>query len=118
MLHATIHSARREAPTNLLPLTITFEVAAAALEVLPRMFFEPDGSFVWVGETDAGRWQLDGQLQDRGPTLDHVEIKGTCAPEPFAQFLAALRGNAELLVFQQVQAGELLDESAAVGLLG
>ena len=31
-------------------LPVTFEQAETALAALPRLFIEPDGSFVWVGE--------------------------------------------------------------------
>src|SRR4051812_40193066 len=80
MLHVTIHAGPRDVacqaerlyqgqlvsplaltPADWLPLAVTFEQVAAALEVLPRMFFEPDGSFVWVSPDGEPHWQLDGQ---------------------------------------------------------
>lgn len=132
MLHATIHTVSREpsaglphdseggriatlalTTTDLEPLAVTFESAAAALEGLPRMYFEPDGSFVWVSSAGETPWQLEGQLQDRGQCLDHVEIKGTCAPAAFAGLLQALRSKEEPLVFQLVQAAVIVDEATA-----
>ncbi|MCE9546541.1 MAG: hypothetical protein K8T25_13625 [Planctomycetia bacterium] len=66
----------------------TFDEAIALLSELPRMFVEPDGSFVWVGgdgsalpEIDA--WQIDGLLYDQGPRLSHAEIKGICPRREF-----------------------------------
>ena len=43
-------------------LPCTWEQAAAELEALPRMIFEPDGSWIWSGGVGAERWQIDGHL--------------------------------------------------------
>jgi hypothetical protein len=41
------------APASLAtPFPVSFEQAAAALSALPRMYCEPDGSFVWVSAAD------------------------------------------------------------------
>lgn len=71
---------------------VTFDEAYARLVELPRMFLEPDGSFVWVSPRDeeGWRWKLDGMLQDGGPRLAFLELKGHCGPEVFAVILAAL----------------------------
>jgi hypothetical protein len=112
---------QREVPTlrtdsyALAPLAVTFESAAAALEALPRLYFEPDGSFVWTGEHTA--WQLDGQLHDRGETLDYAELKGTCPPNALAALLAALRRAEEPLVFHCVREGIFVDEPTATALM-
>ena len=66
------------------PFAISFEEAYAALEALPRMFIEPDGSFVWVakeagaGGDPAARQQVDGLLFDRAGYLQYVELSGSC----------------------------------------
>jgi hypothetical protein len=136
MLHVTIHAGPRDvacqaerqyqgqlvsplalAPGDWLPLAVTFEQVAAALEVLPRMYFEPDGSFVWVAPEGEPHWQLDGQLQDRGAQLDYVELKGTCAEAACAQLWEILRGDAPRLVFQLVAEGVFVDEATATRLL-
>lgn len=136
MLHATIHTAANHPSAGppyaldgvevstlampaaeLRPLLVTFEEAAAAIERLPRMFFEPDGSFVWVSARDEAAWQLDGQLQDQGERLDHVELKGTCSAAALAQLLAALRSDGETFVFQLLRAAVIIDEAAAEQLL-
>jgi hypothetical protein len=84
------------------PFAVTFEQAAERLERLPRLYFEPDGSFVWVGEgrtrADNGEsakpshrpWQLDGQLQEAAGRVQHVELKGDCPAAEFQQLLTAL----------------------------
>jgi hypothetical protein len=136
MLHATIHAVRHEASagephecesgriatlalttSDLEPLAVTFEAAAAALEALPRLYFEPDGSFLWVSSEGPMPWQLEGQLQDRGAQLDHVEIKGTCDAAAFAALQQALGGDSHPLVFQLVQAAVVIDEATAQHLL-
>lgn len=101
MFHATLRAAGGAA------LPVSFEAAAAALEALPRLYFEPDGSFVWVAASERA-WQLEGQLQDRGPQLDHVEIKGTCTPDGFAQFLAAFGWPGVALELHLVSEGRTL----------
>lgn len=116
MLHATIHAAG-DANGTPLPLSVTFEEVAAALKALPRLYFEPDGSFVWVSDDPLHPWQLDGQLQDQGDRLDHVVIKGTCSPEAFRQLLDILRGEASQLTFQLVGSADFADETAAIRLL-
>jgi hypothetical protein len=83
------------------PLSVSFEVAAARLAALPRMFIEPDGSFVWVAdESPANRCQVDGSLCDGRDSLQHIELKGSCTPAAWDQFLSALNGTSgtELLV--------------------
>lgn len=95
--------------TDLPPLSVTFEEAAERLSALPRMFFEPDGSFVWVSAFGPA-WQLDGQLQDRGPALDYLELKGKCAAEPWERLLHTLGWPQQELVFQIVREGIFVDE--------
>jgi hypothetical protein len=92
-------------------LTVTFDAVLARLELLPRLFIEPDGSFVWRGNTDDGQdWQLDGNLIDRGDLLDYVELKGTCPSERLDEILQALDWPEEPLSFQLPRQGVLLTE--------
>ncbi len=122
MLHATIHAIATQANLTTLereglrPLRCTFEEVAAALERLPRMYFEPDGSFVWVSDDPALAWQLDGQLQDRGECLDHVEIKGTCSQAAFEMLLNLLRRGNDRLVIHQLPEDRFIDEATAAQL--
>src|SRR5690348_13782587 len=93
-------------------LSVTFDSALAALSHLPRMFIEPDGSFVWTGTTVEGdRWQVDGNLIDRGDVLAYVELKGCCPEEEFNSLLSALGWPQSPLVFQLTQRGVVLDEA-------
>ena len=93
-------------------LPITFEQAATALEQLPRMSVEPDGSFVWVAEHNQPPWQVDGLLVDRGGRLSHVELKGTCPAAQFDRLLSICGWPAASVVFQLVRAAVFLSESA------
>jgi len=96
-----------------LPLDVTFEAALATLEKLPRMFIEPDGSFVWAGEfADGARWQVDGNLIDRGDVLAYVDINGTCPEERFDELVRAFGWPEAPLAFQLTRSGQTLAEAA------
>lgn len=106
--HALVEGKSGEAACS---LRVTFDQAMQALETFPRMFIEPDGSFVWTGDTAAGdRFQVDGNLIDCGPSLAYVELKGHCAVEQFEALLAALGWPQQELLFQLLDQGVLLDE--------
>jgi hypothetical protein len=93
------------------PFAITFEQAAAALDELPRMFIEPDGSFVWVASWEEASWQVDGVLYDRDDRLLLVDLKGSCLPEQFDRLLTALGWPATPVMFQLVQHAVYVDEA-------
>jgi hypothetical protein len=93
------------------PIPVSFEQAADRLQELPRMFFEPDGSFVWVGEERGQHWQVDGQVTDRDGRLLYADLKGTCPSNQFDQLLAALGWPAVPLVFQLTRHAVFLDEA-------
>jgi hypothetical protein len=108
--HILIHGSSPSGPS---PLPVTFDAAYAALAELPRMFIEPDGSFVWTGAADdRSAWQVDGNLIDQGATLAYVELKGACPEERFDTLLKALGWPAQPLLFQLPSEGVLLDEPA------
>src|SRR5688572_29128689 len=64
----------------------SFDAALAALALLPRLFIEPDGSFVWTGDAHGRPWQVDGNLIDRGDCLAYVELKGFCPEESLTTY--------------------------------
>lgn len=84
-----------------LPLAVTFDDVLARLVVLDRIFLEADGSFVWSGDG----WQIDGQINDGGDTVDHVELKGTCGIEKWRTILQILGGGTSELMIQFVREG-------------
>lgn len=102
-------------PENLqVPLAISFEEAAERLEQLPRMFLEPDGSFVWVATSSDGsadwKWQVDGVLYDRDQRLMFVDLKGECPEVAWTALLDALGAERTPLMFQLAREALFLDE--------
>jgi hypothetical protein len=93
------------------PFTWTWEQAAAQLELLPRMIFEPDGSWVWSGGVGPDRWQVDGHLFDFAERLHRVELHGECPAEQFDRLLACFGWPQVTLSFEMVRAGVTLDEA-------
>lgn len=92
-------------------LPVTFEQAEAALVALPRLFIEPDGSFVWVADDAQRSWQVDGNLYDRDGRLLYIEAKGSCPPAVFEQLLRAVGWPAVALMFELVREAVYLDEA-------
>jgi hypothetical protein len=106
--HVTILGIREGAP-----LSVSFDAGMAMLAELPRMFIEPDGSFVWTGTAADGQpWQVDGNLIDRGDVLAYVEVKGACPEKRLDELLRALGWPGSPLAFQLTRRGVTLDESA------
>lgn len=97
-------------PAELPPFSVSFEEAAAALAALPRMYCEPDGSFVWTSPADGRRWQVDGNLYDRGGRLLFVDLKGSCPAGELDRLLAACGWPATPVIFQLVREALFVDE--------
>lgn len=91
-------------------LPCSFEEASALFSKLPRMFIEPDGSFVWTSAHDDVAWQVDGNLYDRDGRLLFVDAKGTCPSEAFDRLLGALGWPETRLMFQLTREAVFLDE--------
>jgi len=105
--HVSIYGDLRENP-----LPVTFDDASSALDLVDRLFIEPDGSFVWTGATADGEpWQVDGNLIDRGDTLAYVELKGHCPDEQFDRLLAVFGWSRAMLAFHLPQRGVMLNEA-------
>lgn len=92
------------------PFDVTFDEAGDRLSALPRMFFEPDGSFVWRGERDGETWQVDGNLYDGGGRLQYVDLKGECPPDEFDRMLTAIGWPATTIVIQLTRHALFLGE--------
>ena len=94
------------------PLGVSFEQAAEVLETFPRMYFEPDGSFVWVSASDeAQAWQVDGNLYDRDGSLIAIDLKGTCDKESLARLLNVFRAEGHELMVELVREALFVRES-------
>ncbi len=88
----------------------SFEEVAEQLNRWPRMFIEPDGSFVWVAPQGEAPWQVDGVLYDRAGRLLYVELKGNCPEAEFDRFLAACGWPQAAVMFQLLRAAVFVDE--------
>jgi hypothetical protein len=98
------------------PFARSFEEAGQRLEQLERMFFEPDGSFVWTGVADDGRsWQVDGVLYDRAGRLLYVDLKGACPLDAWRKLLDALADPSERLVAQWTRQAVIVPVDELVG---
>lgn len=93
------------------PFTCTWEEAAAALENLPRMIFEPDGSWIWSSGVGGQRWQIDGHLYDFDNCLHRVELHGKCPSAEFDQLLACFGWPMTKLSFELVREGQRVEEA-------
>ena len=91
--------------------SLTFEQVEAALAALPRLFIEPDGSFVWVADDAEQSWQVDGQLYDRAGRLLYVDLQGRCPAEHFDQLLRTVGWPEVTLIFQLTREAVYLDEA-------
>ncbi|PQO33802.1 hypothetical protein [Blastopirellula marina] len=93
------------------PMGVSFEAVQSHLNDLPRMYFEPDGSFVWVGEAgDLKSWQVDGIVYDRNGSLHSVEMKGQCPEQAFDMLLTAFGWPETDFIFQLADEALFIDE--------
>jgi hypothetical protein len=100
------------------PLGVSFEVAAELLEVFPRMYFEPDGSFVWVSSSnDEAVWQVDGNLYDRDGSLIAIDLKGTCNREQLQHLLDVFRAAGRELMIEVARHAVFVHERVFLDLL-
>jgi hypothetical protein len=88
----------------------TWEEAAAKLDQLPRMIFEPDGSFVISGDEASVRWQVDGHLFDFAGRLHRLELHGECPQAAFDELLQCVGWPVQSLRFEMAREGMKLDE--------
>jgi hypothetical protein len=94
------------------PMNVSFEEAAESLRLLPRMYVEPDGCLVWVSSSDDDlRWQVDGNLYDRGGRLMFVDLSGTCPPGSFDDLLRCFGWPDTAMMFQLTRQALFLGES-------
>ena len=92
------------------PMTSGFDEAFARLGALPRMFVEPDGSFVWTSPTEAPWWQVDGNAVEKDGRVLLVELKGSCPRSAFDRLLAAFGWPGQAMLVQLLRAAVFLDE--------
>jgi len=109
------------------PFLATFEEVTERLQDQPGLYLEPDGSFVWVGQSgdvpgcdrsEAGRcaWQLDGQFHEAAGRVLHVELKGNCPASSFESLLDALGATDQPVLAQLVREARYVDAREWFGL--
>jgi len=108
---------REITPTGCAPAGATFDQLAERLSAWPRLYFEPDGSFVWADDVDGHAFQLDGQVHDGRTDIDSVELKGHAPATAFRALLAALGWTDAEFSVLLLPAGELVTRSEAEQLL-
>lgn len=96
---------------NLFGFICAWEDAAANLETLPRMIFEPDGSWIWSGETADQQWHVNGHLFDFSGTLHRVELRGWCPADQFDRLLTCFGWPQATISYEMVRAGTQLTEN-------
>ena len=72
------------------PLESSFEAAEARLVTLPKLHFEPDGSFVWA--IDQGQEQVFGMIYDAANCIQYVEMRGQCRLKTWQDLRFAING--------------------------
>ena len=82
------------------PLPIGFDDVLNQLGSLPRLYAEPDGSFVWTSTHDHARWQVNGNLYERNDRVLFVELKGSCPASEYDQLLACFLPDKKACVVQ------------------
>ena len=103
-------------------LPVSFDDLYAALEALPRLFAEPDGSFLWTSTDGPRQWQIDGQLHDSAGNLMTIELKVSGEPprEGLREALDAIFAHvsaADALIFELVRPGVYVAYEQLVSLL-
>ena len=93
------------------PLAVDFEALLAGLAALPRMYVEPDGSFVWTSPREGLSWQVDGNAAERDGRVLLVDLRGSCPPADFDRLLRALGWPGQVLMFQLLRPAVFLDEA-------
>jgi hypothetical protein len=93
------------------PFACSWEQAAARLEALDRMIFEPDGSWIWSGEVADAQWHVNGHLFDFDGTLHRIELHGWCPADQFDRLLTCFGWPDVTLTYEMVREGLQLSES-------
>lgn len=73
------------------PIATTFEDVENRLANLERLYFEPDGSFVWSSE--GGHEQIFGMVYDAAGQVQYFELRGNCRRSSWQRLLDSLIGG-------------------------
>ena len=111
--HAIVRPAAGEAGTVATGFSKSYETVAESLAEIPRLYIEPDGSFVWVSSEDVAR-KINGQVTDDGSQVMFVEFRGRALQKDIDPILSTLRDPVTDLQVQLLPGGEIIDESAFI----
>lgn len=75
------------------PIDSSFEESEARLVRMPKLHFEPDGSFVWVGQS--GAQKIYGMIYDAGGKIRYCDLQGHCSRATWNQLCVAIAGSSE-----------------------
>ena len=89
---------------------VDYETVSNQLVTIPRLFLEPDGSFVWVSSADPDH-RIDGQTTDDGRQLLYVELRGRCEWNQFANVIEHFGVSVSGLIFQLLPEALLIKAS-------
>jgi hypothetical protein len=103
-----------------MPMQADFDVALGRLGEMPRLYVEPDGSFVWTSSRSApspgvAAWQVDGNAFEKDGRVLLVDLKGRCPAEEFDRLLAAFGWPGQPLMMQLVRSTVFLGEGSFRG---
>ena len=91
---------------------VTFDGALEQLEKVPRLYAEPDGSWLLVSAVgESPRWQMEGNLYDGGSRLAYCDLKGSCPVTTWEQLLACFGWPHQPLLLQLTHAAVFVDEA-------
>lgn len=92
------------------PMSISFDAALSEISLLTGSYVEPDGSILWTGSDAEGRWQVDGNLFERGERVVFSTLSGICPAEEFDKLLACFGWPHEPLMMELVRAAVFVSE--------
>jgi hypothetical protein len=87
-------------------LPTSFEDAAMRLEQLDKLYFEPDGSFVWSRSRVE---QIFGMLYDSAGKLQYVDLQGSSSLKTFRAVVDAISCGDRNLTTVSLPSGEVQD---------
>lgn len=88
----------------------TYEDFAEQLSKVPRLYIEPDGSYVWVSSEDPTR-RVWGQITDDGQQVLYLELRGRCQWDDLAAIVGMIGWPETQLIFQLMPDAVLVEES-------
>jgi hypothetical protein len=93
-------------------MRVSFDEGLERLANLPGCYVEPDGSIVWVGGEGDARWQVDGNLYERGGRVMFATLTGSCPPAVFDRLLGCFGWPEQKLMMELLRAAVFVSEEA------